>query len=165
MTDEDIAKVAALLKQLEPGFLPYDVFIQIARLSVLSIIELVPLRSNHGRIEVLLLERSPDDPIWPGKLHSPGTVVRPTDRSLPGEPVKRIISDELNGTKLSNQQFVKSLFYDTDRGKENASVFWAEVLGEPKAGKFYQLDNLPDNLITFQKDFIEAAAEKFGCLL
>ena len=79
MTKEETNKLVELLKQIEPGFLNFDVFIQIARLVVLSIIEFVPLRIKGDKIEVLLLSRGGDDPIWPNELHVPGTVIRPTE--------------------------------------------------------------------------------------
>lgn len=161
MTDEDIAKTATLLKQLKPGLLPYDIFIQIARLSVLSIIEIVPLQYINGRVEVLLLERHADDPIWSGQLHSPGTVVRPTDSSLTDDAFRRIVHDELKGTQLSKPQFVESLFRDTERGKENVQVFWAEILETPRTGSLYAIDDLPSNFILSQEGFIRDAAKSF----
>lgn len=96
-------QLAALLSSMEPGFLPYDIFVQIARLVVLSIIEFVPLRKNkNGNIEVLLLSRGMDDPIWPGELHTPGTVVRPTDtQGGMYLAFERILDDELKGAKVS----------------------------------------------------------------
>lgn len=162
MTDKDITKTAALLKQLQPGFLPYEIFVQMARLSVLSIIELVPLCYKDGKVMVLLLKRPENDLIWPGKLHSPGTVVRPTDHSLTGEAFKRLVKEELNGTKLSKPQYVESLFRDTVRGKENVQVFQAKILSEPRAGSLFDLDDLPENFLDSQLDFIQHAANSFS---
>ncbi|HUC88281.1 MAG TPA: hypothetical protein VMR95_03990 [Candidatus Binatia bacterium] len=161
MTDKDVDITTSLLKQLEPGFLPYDIFIEFARLAVLSIVEVVPFRYSNGAVEVLLLKRRKDDAIWPNKLHNPGTVVRPTDASLTEEAFSRIVNDELNGTKISEPQFVKNLFRTTIRGKENVQLFWVEVLDAPKEGSFYSVDNLPDNLIAAQAELILTAAQYF----
>ena len=108
MTDKDITKTAALLKQLQPGFLPYEIFVQMARLSVL------------------------------------------------------LVKEELNGTKLSKPQYVESLFRDTVRGKENVQVFQAKILSEPRAGSLFDLDDLPENFLDSQLDFIQHAANSFS---
>ena len=46
MNQEDQQKLVELLRHLEPGFLPFDIFVEIARLAALSIIEFVPLRKK-----------------------------------------------------------------------------------------------------------------------
>ena len=162
MQKSEEEQLVELLSQLAPGFLPYDIFVQIARLVTLPIIEFVPLRLNEGRVEVLLLERSRHDEIWPGELHTPGTVIRPTDNL--GEIYKafeRIRKDELMDTEISDGYFVGSILHRSKRGSEQGQVFWVEVLGEPKAGKFYPADNMPPNLIESQRKFIAQAVKSF----
>ena len=163
MTKEETNKLVELLKQIEPGFLNFDVFVQIARLVVLSIIEFVPLRIKGDKIEVLLLSRGGDDPIWPNELHVPGTVIRPTDNENKiYMAFDRIINDELGGTKMSEPYFVGSILHKSKRGSEHAQVYWVEVLEKPKVGKFYPVDELPDNLIESQTKFIKQASKSFG---
>ena len=163
MTKEETNKLVELLKQIEPGFLNFDVFIQIARLVVLSIIEFVPLRIKGDKIEVLLLSRGGDDPIWPNELHVPGTVIRPTDNENKiYMAFNRIINEELKGTKLSEPYFVGSILHKSKRGAEHAQVYWVEVKEEPKVGKFYPVDELPTNLIESQIKFIKQASKSFG---
>jgi hypothetical protein len=156
-------QLVKLLKELEPGFLPYDIFVEIARLVVLPIIEFVPLRMNkEGDVEVLLLSRGKDDPLWPDMLHTPGTVIRPTDRE--GEmylAFERITKDELNATLVSRPYYVGSVFHGSKRGMEQSQVFWVEVLEEPKIGKFYSANKLPVQLIDSQQRFIEQAVKNF----
>ena len=152
-----------LLKQLEPGFLPYDIFVQIARLVVMPIIEFVPLRMNGGNVEVLLLHRGKDDQIWPDEWHTPGTVIRATDNQAEiYKAFERIIKDELKNTKVTDGHFVGTIFHSSKRGMEHSQVFWVEVLGEPKAGKFYPTDNLPDSLMVSQRKFINQAVKNFS---
>lgn len=151
-----------LLKELEPGFLPYDVFVQVARLVPLSIIEFVPLRLTQGNVEVLLLERSKFDDIWPGEVHTPGTVVRTTDNeSGQHQAFQRILVDELRTTHVSPPHFVGSILHKSKRGMEHAQIFWVEVLEEPKVGTFYPADQLPENIIDSQKSFIAQAVQNF----
>ena len=156
-------QLVELLKELEAGFLPYEVFVQIARLVVLSIIEFVPLRLNEdGGIEVLLLSRGKDDPIWPNELHVPGTVIRPTDtEGSIYQAFDRILKDELKGTKVSDPHYVGSNLHKSKRGLEQAQVYWVEVLGEPREGKFYPVADLPEDLMKSQRNFIKQAAKSF----
>lgn len=152
-----------LLKELEAGFLPYEVFVQIARLVVLSIIEFVPLKMNkNNEVEVLLLRREKNDPIWPGELHTPGTVVRPTDTE--GNmylAFERILQDELSGTQVSAPHYVGSSLHKSKRGMEQAQIYWIEVLREPKVGEFYGMNNLPAELMESQRKFISQAVSSF----
>ena len=162
MKKEEERQLVELLAKLEPGFLPYEIFVQIARLVTLPIIEFVPLRVRGGEVEVLLLERDADDEFWPGEVHVPGTVVRPTD-SL-GEIYKafdRIRRDELQNTNISEPYFVGSILHKSKRGMEQAQVFWVEVLEDPRVGKFYPVEQLPDNLIESQRGFINEAIRSY----
>ena len=166
MTDPDIQKTTALLRKLKPGFLPYPIFEQVARLVALSIIEFVPLRTVGGVAEVLLLQRAADDPLWPGALHTPGTIIRATDLSpdkySTWPAFQRILHDELRGTAVSDPHYVGSLLNKSKRGVEQAQLYWVEVLGEPKIGDFYPLNNLPADLIKSQLVFIQEAARHDG---
>jgi hypothetical protein len=165
MTDDDIQKTAALLKQFEPGFLPYPVFEQIARLIALPIIEFVPLRKNKDKIEVLLIAREADDPYWPSLLHTPGTVIRATDltrdQSSNWPAFERIIKGELMDTKVGVLHYVGSIFHESKRGAEQAQLYWIEVQGDPKIGEFYAVDDLPSHLMESQYAFITEAARHF----
>lgn len=162
MTKDEERELARLLKQLEPGFLPYHIFVQIARLVVMPIIEFVPLRFHKGRVEVLLLERGADDPIWPNMLHTPGTVIRATDTEKKIYlAFQRILIDELEGTAVTSPQYVGSILHKSRRGVEHAQVYWVEVTGQPKVGKFYPVDDLPEDLIQSQPRFIREAVRNY----
>jgi hypothetical protein len=165
MDDEAIKQAADLLANFEPGFLPYPVFEQIARLVALPIVEFVPLRKNGSSVEVLLVERTADDPFWPGLLHTPGTVIRATDLSDGKQEnwpaFQRILEDELKGTKVSSPHYVGSIFHRSKRGVEQAQLYWVEVLEDPKVGKFYSTYELPGGLIESQVSFIIEAVRHF----
>jgi hypothetical protein len=164
MADQDDQTVADLLKTYQPGFLPYPVFEQIARLVALPIIEFIPLRMRDGEVEVLLIARPEDDPLWPGLLHTPGTVIRATDLHDGQDnwpAFKRIVDDELQHTEIGNPHYVGSIFHQSKRGAEQAQLYWVEVRGEPHVGTFYPADKLPDDLIESQKTFINEAVRHF----
>lgn len=168
MNDADIQKTAELLKQLPAGFVPYPIFEQIARIAVLPILEIIPLRkTTDGKIEVLLIERDQDDALWPGALHTPGTVIRATDVHKEGEAqnwqaLERVLKDELHGTEVGPPQYVGSLLHESKRGVEQAQLYFVEVVGEPQVGSFYDATALPEKLIESQTQFITLAAEKFA---
>ena len=163
MNKDEQAELVLLLKKLQPGFQPYEVFEQLARLTVLSIIEFVPLRmSETGEIEVLLLERGDDAPIWPGEVHTPGTVIRPGDNAQNTYlAFDRILNDELQGTTFSNPHFVGSILHESKRGPEHAQVYWVEPKEQTRVGKWHNVDSLPDNLIKSQEKFIRASVDNY----
>ena len=165
MTEDEIFQTADLLGKLEPGFLPLPIFEQVARLVALPVLELVPFRWHGDAVEVLLIQRSSDDPLWPGMWHTPGTVVRATDLYSNDDkdwaPFSRLMRDELKETPIGKPHFVASLLHQSKRGVEQAQVYWAEVLGEHNTGQFFPLTDLPDNLIASQRKFIEEATASF----
>lgn len=165
LSDEQVARLAVALEQLEPGFLPRPIFDQIARLITLPVVEFVPLRrGSEGVVEVLLLKRPDDDPFWPGLLHTPGTIVRATDLRPEADneqAFNRIAHDELKDTKISRPHFVGSMLHKSKRGTEQAGLYWVKVTSDPQIGEFYLVDNLPPGLIDSQVVFIRAAARDF----
>lgn len=159
-----IKQTADLLKQLSPGFLPYPIFAEIARIVTLPIIEFIPLRKRGGVIEVLLLERPQNDPLWPGAKHTPGTVIRATDLGPSGAKwaaFERILNEELKGTAVSEPYFVGSILHESKRGTEQAQLYWVEVLAKPKVGDFYPVSSLPPEFIESQRSFLLAALRSF----
>ncbi len=150
-----------LLEKVEPGFLPYEIFKQIARIIALPIIEFVPLRLNDREVEVLLLHRAKNDDIWPGMLHVPGTVVRASDSQDIQKAFDRILHDELGDVTAGRPSFVGNIFHNSKRGAELAQVYWLEVKDMPKFGRFYSSQNLPDNLIDSQREFIQLAVNSY----
>jgi len=162
-TPEEIEVAARTLSKLRPGFLPLSIFLETTRLTVSSIVEVVPLRKNGDSVQVLLTKREDDDPNWPGMLHTPGTVVRPTDEEGSyASAFGRILGGELASVELAGEpQYVDSVLHKVKRGMEDAKVFFVEVKGEPTTGEFHDVAALPDNVVDTQIDFIYRAAQKF----
>ena len=163
MDNQKVIQTAKLLAEFEPGFLPYPVFEQIARLVALPVVEFIPLRYKNNSVEILLIPRTEKDPYWSGMVHTPGTVIRATDLNSSGNfpAFSRIIGEELNNTDVGPPHYVGSLLNSSKRGVEQAQLYWVEVLGEPKIGSFYSFDNLPSNLISSQDKFIKQAVKNF----
>jgi hypothetical protein len=168
LSDSEINQTAELLARVPAGFLPFPIFRQVARLAVFSIVEVVPMRVNaDGEVEVLLLKRGEDKQdwpeLWPGILHTPGTVIRPTDElGSYAQAFRRILHDELHDVELAGEpMYIKNLLHENKRGTESAQVFMVEVIGEPQAGAFYSADHLPSNIMLSQLDFIPDAVKAF----
>lgn len=162
--DNTVRSAAAeQLAKLSPGHLPFEVFLQIARLSVTPVIEVVPLRSGSAGlegIEILLLRRPEDDPVWGSLLHTPGTIIRATDEGLQ-DGLTRIIAGELGGIRASPPVFVCNCLHRQARGVELALVYWIEVEEQPQHGTFAGLSRMPDDMVKTQLDFIEAACRHY----
>src|SRR3989344_787961 len=139
---------AAYLSGLEPGRQPLGLFTQLSRLSVMSIVELVPVRAQPKAktAEILLLRRPQDDPWWPGQWHVPGTVILPSDEVIfngdidfdnPNfdpidsytSPVSRLVQRELQDKVeiMHGPYLLESRFRLGERGYESAVMLWAEV--------------------------------------
>jgi hypothetical protein len=166
MNDEQISQTVDLLKKLEPGFLPYPIFEQFARLVVMPVVEIIPLRlQENGEVEVLLIDRGSEDPLWPNMLHTPGTIIRTDDMKVEEahdwKAFQRLFHDELKDTEVGAPHYVGSIFHQSKRGAEQAQLYWVEVTGEPQVGGFYPVTKLPEKLIHSQTAFIRHAAESF----
>lgn len=155
----EISQVVTLLQKLEPGFLPKDIFLEVARLVTTPVIELVPLRLNDGEVEVLLLKRDEDDKHWPGMLHTPGTVIRSTDTFATA--FERLVADELNNSKVGEMKFIDKELIPTERGKAIAFIYYTEIK-DSSIGEFHKVNSLPSNLVGLQIAFIKKAAELFS---
>jgi hypothetical protein len=163
-SNEEIAQAASVLARLQPGFLPKEIFEQYTRLCTTPIVELVPLRQSTAGVEVLLLKRPADDPVWPNMLHTPGTVLRSTDVAGGLElALRRIYESELQITPQREPVFSGTIFHQVDRGAELASVYWLDLTDQTvEAGTWYSLSDLPDNLVASQLEFIKNSANAFS---
>jgi len=155
-------EVAEALHGLEPGFLPFPIFTQVARLVVTPCLELVCFRvAPDGNIQVLLTKRGADDPNWPNQLHSPGTVIRATDVTENGSfdtAISRVVRQELGNMELrTNPKLVTHLFHHVKRGVEIGFVHWTVVSSAPDHCEFYDINKLPDNLIEHHHKVIATA--------
>ncbi len=160
----EIDTVVKILKKLEPGLLPFELFHQIARLYVTPIIEIVPLKkTKSGEVTTILLQREKDDPVWPGMMHTPGTVVRASDtEGTFADAFNRILVNELCDLKIIHKpKLVGYEFHQVGRGRELALIFFVEYLKLSKCGKEFPIDALPDNIIDTQLEFIQKAVNLF----
>lgn len=149
-----------LLNSSTPGDLSPGVFEAVGRVAVYPAVEFIPLRKVGGGIEVLLFERPKDDIMWPSMLHTPGTVLRPTDRTYE-DAFNRLYRDELMELETDPPLFLGAEMSMNKRGRCVLLEHLVVVRGEPKSGKFYNVDNLPSLFIEEQRPSLERAIEAF----
>ncbi|MBP9699914.1 hypothetical protein KBD71_01375 [Candidatus Woesebacteria bacterium] len=154
------ASVIDYLNNLTPGFFPFELFQSITRLTVSPILELIPLRTINGKVEVLMLKRPLDDPHWPGMLHTPGTYIRTTDTEITLQSAfDRLVRGELELQIDVQTFFVQTIFHQVNRGMELGLVYGMDLSGInnfPK-GEWFPVDDLPDTSVKTQHEMIKNA--------
>lgn len=158
----EATNIANQLKNTPAGFLPNDLFDQIARLGVLAYLEVVALRLINDKVEVLLTRRSEDDPFWPNLYHNPGTVLRPNDTNKSfSSALGRLYADEYAGSLPVAGPFFAGLWFDQlERGKGLGIVTYMQ-LDNCLEGKYFAIDNLPKDIIKGQAEYIKQCANQF----
>lgn len=156
-----ISKIKKLLSNQSSGYLPYQLLIEFSKFMVVPIIEVIPLCKNmDGEIKILLLKRSSDDPFWPNKLHTPGTIVRVNDLSL-NDAFDRI-KNEIGTTTTNPPTFFQNYYRASERSKEAAMCYWIELNEHEKTnGEWYRSNNLPPDIVRNQIALIQKAMELF----
>ena len=163
-----------VIRSSESGKIPRPVFAEIAKKLVMCTVELVPLRVRGETIDVLLTERSMDDPWWPGKWHVPGTMMFPDDEfefhDDFSEPLERLLGKggELDGgvNVIGEPVVVGPDRRVHERGHEFSLVHYVQVSGESEEGRFFPAEKLPESvpgrgMIDFQVGFIQRAVKRF----
>jgi len=179
-TPAELAQLAAeCLAGLEPGRQPLPLFKELARLVVLSTVEIVPLRKSNDRFEVLLAKRPEDDIWWPNQLHLPGSVQMPMGDDEPFStddyttPVDRILADDFGDsvTRIGDVKLFDVQRRHDVRGSEQTAFAWTQAdlasgAQKVKGGDFFDADivmNDPDafRLIEGHAEIIDKALSDF----
>jgi hypothetical protein len=97
-------------------------------------------------------------------VHTPGTVVRASDKAGNfSNAFTRVLKDELCDLEIvCGPEFVAYEFRQVRRGSELALVFFVEYRGVPIVGKEVAINNLPENIVENQPEFIKKAANVFN---
>jgi hypothetical protein len=163
LSDEEIEQTAALLARLEPGFLPHPIFMQATRLVVTTTVELIVLQRTKEGVQVFVTRREDDDPVWPGMLHIPGTVLRPTDDATDdlAAPMQRLFAGELVvlDTVQLEPKHMQMRFRKTPRGTELVNIFMAEAEGYSGENWHMVQDLVPTELINDHHQLIMQAVD------
>lgn len=161
LSEAEIAQATELLARLEPGFLPYSLFLQVYRLTPAPVLQVIPFRHDErGGIEVLLIRRPPDDPLFANLWHNPGTVIRSTDTLK--STIDRLLNDELYKIRVtSGPHFVSNKFHRSPRGAEIVQIYWIEAEEPVPTGMYWPVHNLPKDMLTTEIPIIETAGAHY----
>jgi hypothetical protein len=168
LSNFEIKEIAAKLKRLSPkGYIPYDLFVEFARLKVTITIEVVPLCLDpSGEVNVVLFNRGPNDLWWPNLYHTPGTClladdIPDTDEwGIPSKAYERLKSGEMKDLKLIGEAvYIGHINHQVVRGPESDSVFYQEVDYKSAKKYLFPISKLPENLMDHQINLIHRCAE------
>jgi hypothetical protein len=163
LTPHDITACAELLKRLEPGFLPLEIFTQVARLVRLPMVDVVPLRYEDGVAMIGTLRRSHDDPWWPDEWHLPGTAFRSTDTLE--DAISRLLQDEIATEQAGAPVFRGISIHESKRGAEVVLAYTVSdcVLRQDSPISWFPMDALPQPFIPSELNVIAKIRESLAC--
>ena len=156
--------VRFLNKEGEKPLLTKEIFDSVLKAIPSTALEVVPFSIADGTLKVFLTRRSKDDEFWPNQWHCPGTVIINSDLEDGGDlnkPWKRLKEKELNCTSLPDPVWVGKRHLKTKRGNEIALINYVEVPMDLEGGKFFEVDNLPDDLIDHHRIIISEAVKAY----
>lgn len=170
------AELAALaLSNIEPGVVPFDLFMQLNRHRPRGTVEVMPLRQNGFNTEILLSRRDSKDDLWPDLWHPAGVTILVTDpvehfQDLTGS-TRRIWQKELGGLirPVGDEHFLEPRRSIGDGGHEMSFIYWAEVEIVPGAElpdqhRFFDVNNLdpPGKFFDVHRAQVSRAAAAFA---
>lgn len=155
LTSKQITTCAKILAQLIPGFLPLEIFDQIARLVCLPGVVVVPLKRKSSSLDVGLVKRDENDRWWPNMWHLPGTVLLSTDTV--NSAIKRLMGNELLLKTSNPPVFHGFLLNRSERGAGMVLIYTIENCSFQKNTAFgwFSINKLPKNFITSEKNVID----------
>ncbi|MFA5878100.1 MAG: NUDIX domain-containing protein [Candidatus Staskawiczbacteria bacterium] len=128
-----------------------ELFNALARITVSVAVEAVCLRYNSEKkkVEVYLIQRSPNDTAYPHEWHCPGSVMRP------GESFKDVLgrlAEGEFGANLVSPRFVANINPSASEPEARGhflSIVYLCTLEEKKAlrGKWFSTDQLPEQTV------------------
>lgn len=138
----------------------------LASISIQVAIENVLLRYDEqtNKIQVWLAPRH-DQIYQQTQWHCPGSMLRPTDKldsSFP-DAFERVLKRELKIETYAQLPILAGMIMsDTPRGSELSLVYLCQSKQNPKGeGQFFDVVNLPTNVIKHHHIFIEMATNKY----
>ena len=106
-----------------------------------------------GKEQVYLIPRPDNDPFYPSMMHMPGV------RKLPTETDEQHLIRAMTEVDFDIQglyyKYATSTTVKAKRGTEFADIRSVRVPYDENQTGFYDVDNLPDNLIEHQRVFID----------
>lgn len=151
-----------ILSKLERGFLPLEIFNQVARLTRLPTVVVVPIRKEETKLEISLIKRDENDLWWPNKFHLPGTVFRSTDTIE--EAINRVLINELEIISSDTPIYIDYIENQTTRGADVVFIHFVEncVFKDTAEVSWFSIDNLPENIVESEIIVINTLVEDYN---
>lgn len=159
MEQSEQKQLVDLLKKLEPGFYPFEIFSEFARLNTMACIEFVPFIYDDGELKVVLVNREQGDQIWPGQPHLVGGVIRPNENAQ--DVFERLFAKELVTKERPQPRYVLTEQRRSKRGNELIQLFYVLLKNRPEQGNLYPPSDIPKNVIEDHAELIEKAHKVF----
>ncbi len=162
LTPQEIASCVAILRRLEPGILPLEIFNQVARLVCLPMVDVVPMKYEGLGLSIGLVEREEDDLWWPNLWHLPGTVLRSTDTVETA--IQRLMDSEIAIKTSSAQVFRGFSVHRSERGSGLILIYTIEncLFKKTSAVKWFSIDHLPKEFVSSESYVIEKIKESLA---
>lgn len=140
--------------QIKNGWMPRELFYASARMFGETCLELYIYRCTpQGKEQVYLIPRSDSDPFYPGMLHMPGVRKIPTETDA--DHVRRALKETPFKISLSSVEYFASSTFRAKRGTEYADIRRVAVPYNARQVDFYDVDNLPRNIIEHHRAIIK----------
>lgn len=160
LTPKEERTLLSLLSKLEPGYYPFEVFLQFCRLATHIAVEVIPFIKKDDHIEVVMIKRPKDDRFWPDMWHTTGCILRPKDNIE--DALNRVITDELGNPRVKLGP--KYFDFGHGHGVRGSSLYllhWIEVENIP-LGKSFEIDKWPKNTVNGQREhFVQRALDDY----
>lgn len=154
-TDE---QVAAGLAERDPKRLNKVVHTAVLRVSPGIAIEAVALRNSPRGVEVLLRQRTMDEPSYPGEWHCPGSFVRDGETEV--EVLARLTAGESLG-HVTGSRLITNIYTREERGWYCGAVYLVDVEDASSGAHWFPVNDLPDPTIDHHRHLIIPAALKY----
>jgi hypothetical protein len=169
LTESETRSLVRLLKKLPSGPLPYNIFVEFARLKVTPILEIIPLcLDSSGQVNVALFKRPADDRWWPNLYHFPGFCFLPGDLSatvkwgLPPKAYHRFLKTELKDIKCLGDPVMVGYFSANGHRGPSLNLVYIQPIDYLSSSPFlFPANRLPPNIVAGQKEIINHCAKVF----
>jgi hypothetical protein len=172
LTAADEKQLTEILKKWKGGALSDSLFTSLAQMLPMPCVESIVFRKVKGRTECLLTPRPENDPIWPGFIHSPGSVLRAIDFRRPdgvavNGPFERVQKNEIMNKFEYPPIFVDIHTHLGARGPEVLLIHFTSISKHavlPAGCLWADVGSLLErpNFIKHQQPAILMAAKKFN---
>lgn len=132
-------RLAAQLRKVEQPFTA-EFNNALCRLKVSTPVEAIIFRQSATGVEVLLLQRKPDES-YPRRWYCPSSIMRPGEK--PADVLASTASLELKTAGIRRANLVGIECCQKTRGWFCELIYLVELAGEPSHGQWFPVHNLP----------------------